>query len=1164
MDPAQPEHKRPRLETSNNPWPHLPQPTPLQQQQQQQQQQPPPPGSAPYQHPPYTSRSAEALSHPLPPPQQHHQPVSQPPYPHERRHHDQGPFTPVQQDNYRQPASPARLSNYALPTRDPGLKREMYDDSISQPRRPHSTGGGPNESLPPPPPPPPSQQQPPPPPPPSAGPPGPHQTQPVPHPGPQPYSDHSRRHMSFDASQQLPPTPISYRPSFPTPQPISQPSPYEPTPYPHHPSPAEPIYSHVSYTSTQKRKATRASQACDNCRQLKAKCDETKPCKTCREKNVECKYRDPIPKAADKAQTDMLEALAEVKNLLYSVDKRMSNFERELPLLRGIKVETDAESYPALPAPAQAEAGFERTPQVAATPQPDPAHGTPQPVFTPVNETTQPMDLNDVDDAKLEQTVMEDERDDIEDREPPGPAVRPGKSSIPEDHTTSAGFLLSWPPIRAMTQPLLLREGIQYPEDFPQSIEERRGVIKLFGKGEGHGRWTPQLDQHGVLDVSTENYSDPGSSPTGQADWGQIGSLSPSAQVDYKSSTLTPQGQPDFSEATVLKYIKSFEDHILSMHPILLPKHLKIWVRAFLNQTAPKDRRTSKVSGAGPSVAKFASSAQMPPGDGIGKRKRSPLSEPADKPKPSPGAVPGKPYRTVDNALVLAALALGKLSLHKGKVPDIPPSEYRTHPSPAVRNGHPTSPAQSQPSSQSQSSGFPSPRENSAGMASRRPSWQGTSSRTAGQSMRRNYDIIPGLEYLANATDIMGNQNGSLTLRHVQTNIFIGLYYGQLAYPIQSVKYIVDAGFALQIIMRRDLPRFQKYKEKMRSPDPSKIRENLVLLAFWTCLQLESDIVVELALPRSGILLYEELMPHPNLTDFNWAFLSPESYLALLVLRSHGNLITKTFYSNEPPDGSRRPGEAVSLETAQALMWSMKWVPQTFQFSNTDPPSTDMLTARVRAKYWGFQVITLRPFIKMILDFTERKKTEARTGTSGFSGPRPDNPRGPYIDAGTKSYDEIDPAIVESAKGGIFALVQSTEAFHGLKNERLILTNFFGTAMAQWGNLLVLAACYRDPFLGQFVKEAKLQNLFDRTISWISLGAQPSSSLAIAVRMLEGLREELFWNDPRANLSFTSSRSSHTATVQRSPGQPTPTNVPHLSVSESNPNPVEQPAPMSM
>lgn len=38
------------------------------------------------------------------------------------------------------------------------------------------------------------------------------------------------------------------------------------------------------------------SQACDSCRQLKAKCDENKPCKNCLDKNMTCNYRDPAPK----------------------------------------------------------------------------------------------------------------------------------------------------------------------------------------------------------------------------------------------------------------------------------------------------------------------------------------------------------------------------------------------------------------------------------------------------------------------------------------------------------------------------------------------------------------------------------------------------------------------------------------------------------------------------------------------------------------------------------------------------------------------------------------------------------------------------------------------------------------------------------------------------
>ena len=54
---------------------------------------------------------------------------------------------------------------------------------------------------------------------------------------------------------------------------------------------------HAPIGATQKRKAHRASQACDSCRQLKAKCEEGRPlCSSCKEKGIPCVYRDPPPK----------------------------------------------------------------------------------------------------------------------------------------------------------------------------------------------------------------------------------------------------------------------------------------------------------------------------------------------------------------------------------------------------------------------------------------------------------------------------------------------------------------------------------------------------------------------------------------------------------------------------------------------------------------------------------------------------------------------------------------------------------------------------------------------------------------------------------------------------------------------------------------------------
>ncbi|KAM0333296.1 hypothetical protein ACHAQA_001957 [Verticillium albo-atrum] len=1119
MDPGQPDHKRPRLDTGNNhPWTSsLPQPTPS--------QQPQPGGPGPYshQHQQYPPRTAEPLSRSLPPPQQSAPPPPPPPppYANDRRHHEQDPYTPIQ-DHYRQPHSPARApsNNYAFPPRDPGIKREMYDDSAVAPRRPHSTGGAPDSH--------PAAHSPhpsshPPQPLPNHAPPGP------PHPPPpqqqQQYQDDSRRHMSYDT----PPTPVAYRNSYPPPPPpppIAQQSPYEQPAYHPPPSGSDSVYgSHVSYAATQKRKATRASQACDNCRQLKAKCDETRPCKTCREKNVECKYRDPIPKPTDKTQTDILEGIADLKSLLSarfdSVEKRIERLEGGAPPPSRIKLEHERESmeHGASPAPVT-EAAYDTSELHRGSQGPPTVYGTPQGVYTPADMVEDPPhahahDPDAMDDAHLPHTVIEDERDDDHVDGPPGRARPPGQPAIPVNHTTSAGLLLKWDTIRLLTHDLLGKENIRYAEDFPLMFEERRGPLRLYGRGEGHGRSSGLQSEHGVLDVDLESISEPGSSPAGQADWGQLGSLSPG--VDYTSSNLTPHGMPDFSEAKVREYIQSFQDNILSLHPIFPPRHLKVWVRNLLDQTAVKKSRGQKLSG----VARFAEeqASQLAHGESSGgKRKRSPTggSDSYERAATSPGAKPGKPYRTVDNALVFAALALGKLSLHKGKVPDVTPSEDRSHNSPVVKNGHPASPAHASPPShpQSQASSLHSPREHNTNSTSRRTSLQGTSAagqQKHAQSMKRNYDAIPGLEYLGLATDILGNQNGSSLLRQVQANIFVGLYYGQLGYVVPSLKYIVDAAWTVQILMRRHLPRLQA----MGGP-PQKKLDHLLLTAFWTCLQLESDIVVELALPRSGILSYEDGLPYPNLFLFEGDDRISASYCAQVYLRKQLNLVSAKFYDENP---SPRPNDHEGPQTVAEVRETIRmdptaqvtWIPSMFRFSIDDPPATDMLAARLRAKYWGFQVITLRPFVKMMLDFTMRRNDSVPTDAAMFAETQFNkNVQAPHIEAGTTSHDQVPSEIVVYAREGIRALFESTTAFHGLGDNRLILTNFFGTAMAQWGNLLVLAACYQDGYLHQFVHADRLLALFNKTIAWINLGTQPSSSLAMAIRLLEGVRERIF------------------------------------------------------
>jgi hypothetical protein len=51
-------------------------------------------------------------------------------------------------------------------------------------------------------------------------------------------------------------------------------------------------------------------------------------------------------------------------------------------------------------------------------------------------------------------------------------------------------------------------------------------------------------------------------------------------------------------------------------------------------------------------------------------------------------------------------------------------------------------------------------------------------------------------------------------------------------------------------------------------------------------------------------------------------------------------------------------------------------------------------------------------------------------------------------EAAKKKKGDIDPQVVELAKKGIKALIESTRAFHGLGDKRPIITNVFGTAHA--------------------------------------------------------------------------------------------------------------------
>ncbi|KAI0406478.1 hypothetical protein F4802DRAFT_606190 [Xylaria palmicola] len=1092
MEPGAHPTKRPRLTTpAAASWSNkihgqgvsLPQPNP-----------PPhhPPPAAQYQPPPSFSRPPEP---PLPP--AHHQPLDD----HRHHHHDHELYPPIQDTPRQLPHSPAHPPYPSYPPRDSIVKRDVGDDpALPQLRRPSSTGHA-VDSLP-----------------------------PTPHGPPHPIQHHPedpRRHMNFDNGASMPHSPALYRPPA-IPQgyhPPPPPAPQQPQHYegPHAYGPPPPMYPALEIqNASAKRKAQRASQACDNCRQLKAKCDETKPCKNCREKNVECKYRDPPAKQPDKVTSEIMDMLATMQASITSLNAKFDQFAR---------VESRLSNLESMAGHGNPEASKLKLESVEEDDQPDlqqssvsDARDIPEEEAT---ETSTPGRTSAIEPSlsllEAHETLRQGEYDNIEAE--PGPMVPPGRPAIPPNHTTLASLLLKWPSIHNLVHHILVAEGIRYVEEYPIRQEQQRGVLRLFGRGEGPDSDTRTSDKGTPQDFSStdrEDASDVAGPTPGPEIWGQVGGLAPGPGVDYKGGVLNPDGNPDWDPVKVWKYVQSFKDHILNMHPIILPKELDAMVRVFLEQL-PKSsntpsNKTSNVS------AGFLQSTNQEIGT---KRKRS--SPAGDEPSPVMSfRKPGRPFRNVQSALVLVVLALGKICLHRGNIPEVvhEPDDFTSN-SPLVRNGVLTSPGHGSPglAPPSLSSGLPSPKENErAVMMSRRSSLQGNMPFSrASSTHKRNIDAIPGLEYFALASDIMGGDYGGFCLRHVYVHILAGLYHGQLGRVLESWEHISTASRKLQVVLRPSLGRLSTLSEC----SAESRRDNQLAFAFWTCLQLESDIVAELQLPQSGILAYESQMPYPNsMFAFQHGFTAyvTEGYLAQLYLRKQLNRVHNLLYDPERDNVNSRHYQKMDEEIneIQAVLKSARdtWAPPNYRWNDNDPLPDDILAARLRAKYWGSQVILYRPFLRSILD------------KDAQCPPMYQHENGPHGGiASTKNKKDHDARTLQNARLAINALIESTRAFHGIDTHkhRIIITNVFGTAHAQWGNLLTLAACYKNETLNPYVDKYVLSSLFFRTIKFFQTFAQPSSAMKIDMNILSGLAKELGFTDEaesRADSSFSSATSS--------------------------------------
>ncbi|PYH63207.1 putative C6 finger domain protein [Aspergillus vadensis CBS 113365] len=908
-------------------------------------------------------------------------------------------------------------------------------------------------------------------------------------------------HSNGDAplpAHTLPPT------QYPTPVPHLS---HTPTPY------DSGLYGNQAYGIRQQRKAARAQQACDQCRTRKAKCDEGRPaCSHCKENNLICVYKEVPPHKQEKATQLLLDRISQLEDGLNEKIERINALQVEhsnqltalYPRLKEAKAISTKETTekPAIPRISKADI-------------PDILQKT----------ETKEEDMNAIVGQELERAEGE-----------VIPQGEDGDLSIPVEHTTAAHKLLSWPSIKALLEPR------EYDEDYVMKLEEERGLILVYGRGEGH-------------DTSESPAMTFSSSSSSRSNWDQSYSNGAPASGQWtpgaiqNGNHLKPLGPSidDFGifstdAKTVRRYHQSYLNHMHKLHPFINLTELSASIESFIQKyclpdvSVPVNILNSHTAGDIPRGAKRKRSCDTLHGAGCDIQ-----FPPGAKHESASGR---RVEKSLENAIVLLVLALGSICEVQGAIPgpvtDTPVDFQKERiPGPSTRSM--LSSADTELVMQSQGSFFSQTSNHSFSPATGGQKAAPDRSPYPDNSHLRNVDVIPGLAYYAYAAQILGSLQGANGLYHVQAALLAGLYAGQLAHPFQSHGWIYQAARACQVLVRS-----KRYEQMNDGP-----LKDLYNFAYWTCLQLESDILAELDLPASGISRAEARIELPKGRTLSLPNdpAAPNTmmmffYSAQIHLRKVLNRVHTDLYKREPLANENRWSANVQEILSMNLELWRSSLPDIMRWKDADPPHEDINVARMRAKYYGARYIIHRPLLYWALHHShpaengrsasvdsptgsamsgaksqqvspsmahsQRAINMARlssdVGTMGRSAPTPTP-----VPTGSRpalAYRDLNPKLRRACKVCIDSAILSTEAFDGIKG-RPVVTNIFGTAHAQFGNMLVLSATYMSS-LSELVDRNDLDRLLKRTIRFLLQSREISPTLRADAKILSEIYEKIF------------------------------------------------------
>ncbi|BCR83543.1 fungal specific transcription factor domain-containing protein [Aspergillus chevalieri] len=403
----------------------------------------------------------------------------------------------------------------------------------------------------------------------------------------------------------------------------------------------------------------------------------------------------------------------------------------------------------------------------------------------------------------------------------------------------------------------------------------------------------------------------------------------------------------------------------------------------------------------------------------------------------------------------------------------------------------------------------------------------------------RNTGIIRGSKYYGYAAQILGSLQGANCLPHVQAALLAGLYVGQLAHPFQSHGWINQAARACQVLVRPG-----RYYEMNDG-----LMKDLCGLAYWTCLQLESDILTEFDLPASGISRLEGMIAVPKGLTLNLSNETDISSQKMMFVYSARIYLQKIL--NKASTYLCKVGkQPCSLFKVQRILSInlQQWrnsLPDMMQWEDSGPSSRDIDIVQMRVKYYRARYIIHRPLLYHALHIASQPESVGTfTAASGMSvshsqqvsssmihsqqvtsiarlhegsGPVQSSTTTPVGKWTSLTFRDLSPALQQTCKICIDSAILSMKTLDGIES-RPVESNIFGTAHAQFGNMLVLSATYVSS-LSELVDSNVLKQLLKRTIHFLRQRQHILPSLRADAKILMKVYEEIFSEAP-VSISF--------------------------------------------